>query len=173
MIRVPSPQPEAVTQILLKISKKEGIKLPESFAMKIAHFSKGNVRKAILALEAARVQSYPFSEQQSIPTPDWEIYVDSISQMMISEQSPQRLLGIRSKFYELLTNCIPPRIIFRTLTESLLKRLDDDRLKLKVIELAADYEQKSNLGSKAIFHLEGFVAKFMVVFKAHLLELLE
>ena len=45
----------------------------------------------------------------------------------------------------------------------------DGELKADVTQMAAFYEHKLRLGSKAIFHLEAFVAKFMCVYK-HFLE---
>lgn len=38
-------------------------------------------------------------------------------------------------------------------------------LKREVVELAAHYDFQMNQGSKAIFHLEAFVAKFMSIYK--------
>jgi hypothetical protein len=43
--------------------------------------------------------------------------------------------------YELLTNCIPPDVILKTLTRELLKHLDDT-LKHEVIHWAAFYEHR-------------------------------
>lgn len=46
----------------------------------------------------------------------------------------------------------------------------DGELKADVTQMAAYYEHKLRLGSKAIFHLEAFVAKFMCVYKRFLEE---
>ncbi|KAG8098473.1 hypothetical protein GUJ93_ZPchr0013g36852 [Zizania palustris] len=80
---------------------------------------------------------------QVAPPLDWEQYVCEIAADIMKEQSPKRLYAVRQKFYELLVNCIPPQSI------------------LKV-------EHKMRLGSKAIFHLEAFVAKFMSIYKEFL-----
>lgn len=66
--------------------------------------------------------------------------------------------------YELLTNCIPPDIILKTLTKVLLSRLDD-QLKHQVVRWSAHYDHRMKCGSKPIFHLEAFVAKFMSIYK--------
>jgi replication factor C subunit 3/5 len=44
-------------------------------------------------------------------------------------------------------------------------RYTDDPIKHEVVKWAALYEHKMQLGSKPIFHLEAFVAKFMYIFK--------
>ena len=46
----------------------------------------------------------------------------------------------------------------------------DGELKADVTQMAAYYEHKMQLGSKAIFHLEAFVAKFMAIYKRFLEE---
>ena len=66
--------------------------------------------------------------------------------------------------YELLTNCIPADIIIQTLTRELMKSLDDS-LKHELSYWAAYYDHRIRVGSKDIFHLEAFVAKFMAIYK--------
>lgn len=44
----------------------------------------------------------------------------------------------------------------------------DGELKADVTQMAAYYEHRLQLGSKAIFHLEAFVAKFMAIYKQFL-----
>lgn len=41
----------------------------------------------------------------------------------------------------------------------------DGTLKSEVAQLAAYYEHRLQLGTKAIYHLEAFVAKFMSIYK--------
>jgi replication factor C subunit 3/5 len=45
----------------------------------------------------------------------------------------------------------------------------DNQLKCQVVELAATYEHRLRKGSKVVFHLEAFVAKFMSIY-AHFIE---
>ena len=88
----------------------------------------------------------------------------------MDEQSPPRLLEVRGRLYELITHCIPAGVIIKGLTAALIKSLDEQQ-KIEVANLAAEYEHRLQRGSKAIFHLEAFVAKFMGVYKAYLLDL--
>lgn len=141
--------------------------------MKLARESDRNLRKALLMLEAAKVQSAGNSaipENQLLPTADWEVYIKQLATDITKEQSPQTLMIARDKLYELLVNCIPASIILKYLTGELLNNLDDS-VKLEVIEWAAFYEHRLATGSKDVFHLEAFIAKFMAIYKKYLNDL--
>ena len=83
----------------------------------------------------------------AIDAPDWESFVKDIAGAICAKQSPDVLLQVRGNLYELLTNCIPPELIFRRLVIELLKKIDDS-LKAEVLHWAAFYEHRSHLGSK-------------------------
>jgi len=119
-------------------------------------------------LEAAKVKQYPFQPDQLIEKADWEEFIIQLGKEIAEEQSPKRLLAVRSKLYELLAHCIPAEIIIKNLALVLLTKLDSE-LKYEVIKWAAFYEHRLQCGSKAIFHLEAFVAKFMSIYKKFLL----
>lgn len=55
-------------------------------------------------------------------------------------------------------------LVMQKLTVLLMAKLDSE-LKHEVIHWAAYYEHRLQAGSKAIFHLEAFIAKFMSVYK--------
>lgn len=154
------------------VARKESLTLPDALAVKLARESNRNLRKALLMLEAAKVQagSSDLGENQALPTTDWEIYISELAKDITLEQSPQRLMAAREKLYELLVNCIPASTILKRLTAELIVRLDD-ALKLEVLEWAAFYEHRIAMGSKEIFHLEAFVAKYMAIYKKYLNEL--
>ncbi|KAM9846600.1 replication factor C subunit 3 [Aulostomus maculatus] len=163
-IRVPLPSTEEVCSVLTSVCKKEGLILPPELAKQISDKSGRNLRKAILMCEACRVQQYPFSVDQDVPETDWEVYLRETANTIVSQQSPQRLLEVRARLYELLTHCIPPDIIMKGLVRELLSNCDG-QLKTEVAHMAAYYEHRLQLGSKAIYHLEAFTAKFMAIYK--------
>ena len=74
------------------------------------------------------------------------------------EQSPSRLLQVRGKLYELLVNCIPADVIFKTLLKELIPKVSEG-LAHELTHWAAHYEHTLVQGSKEVFHLEAFVAK--------------
>lgn len=55
-VRVPAPSIEEICSILQGVCKKEGLILPETLAYNIAMKSERNLRRAILMLEACKVQ---------------------------------------------------------------------------------------------------------------------
>jgi replication factor C subunit 3/5 len=116
------------------------------------------------------LSSEKVTETTPIPPPDWEALISVIASDILTEHTPQRILQVRAKLYDLLTHCIPPTTILRTLTFKLIPKVDDE-LKAEVIKWSAFYEHRIRLGTKVIFHLEAFVAKFMRILEAYLLSM--
>ncbi|KAI8928720.1 P-loop containing nucleoside triphosphate hydrolase protein [Entophlyctis helioformis] len=170
LVRIAAPTNSEIGDALQRVAKLENIKLSEMLAARIAVESDGNLRKAILMLEAAKVQQYPFNDAQLLPKTDWELYIQQIARSILSEQTPKALIDIRGKLYTLLSNCIPPEVIIKTLAFEILKNVDGE-LKRDIVGHAADYEHRMRLGTKAIFHLEAFVAKTMSVYGNYLIEI--
>ncbi|KAJ3158573.1 Subunit of heteropentameric Replication factor C (RF-C) [Geranomyces michiganensis] len=173
LVRVAAPDVPEIRAVLLKVCKKEGLQIPDEFATRLATAADGNLRKAILMLEASRIQQYPFSNDQQIFKSDWELVIDEIAQSIISEQSPTRLLAVRGALYELLSHCIPADVVIKRLALELVRNLEDNDglgIKRTVLQAAALYEHRLRMGNKAIFHLEAFVARFMTVYKGYLID---
>lgn len=169
-IRIAAPTEEEVAQILQYTAKKESVRLPDELALSIAKESHRNLRRAILMLEACRVQSPNLAADTPVQRCDWETYITATAHRILTEQSPNRLMEVRGRLYELLTHCIPPNVVLKNLTFELIKTLDTT-LKVEVIREASEYEHRMQLGSRAIFHLEAFVAKFMSTYKRYLMEM--
>ena len=166
-VRVPAPDDAALTASLNRVARKENLVLPEQLAARIVQRAGGNARRAVMLLEAAKVEQQPLTADQAIKTGDWERHVSSIASDMMKEQSPAVLAAIRQKLYQLLQSCIPPELIFRRILQDLIPLLDDD-IKFSVIAAAAMYEHRMQCGSKEIFHLEAFCARFMAIYKRYL-----
>lgn len=165
-VRVPAPKREEIISILCLTAKKEGLNLPGELANRIADKACGNLRRAILMLEACRVQNYPkdFTSEQQVSEPDWQIFIKEVARKITHEQSKNKLAEVRNDLYELLTHSIPSDIIFKTLLEEIVKNCDIV-LKIRIIALAAEYEHRMQQGNKAIFHLEAFVARYMSIYQ--------
>lgn len=135
--------------------------------------------------------------------PDWQLFIAGVVDDALAEQSPKQLLKIRTKLYELLSNCIPPDLIMRTLVRQvrcscafplpLVERepsveqhsetrpLCSDSLphasqlltklpipvRMETLHHAALYEHRMRAGSKPIFHIEAFLARFMSCYKKY------
>ncbi|KAJ3434318.1 replication factor c subunit [Anaeramoeba flamelloides] len=168
LIRVPAPNKSEVQTLLEGVVKRQKLNAPTMFLKKIVNNSDLNIRRAILMLQSAKIDQYPFKEHQFVPLPDWQIYIADLARSIVEEpQSPKQLLVIRNKLYELITHCIPTDVIFSVLLQELLLKVDTG-LQKETISLAAYYEHKSKLGSKPIIHLEAFISHFMVIFKKFL-----
>ena len=166
--RMPHQQ---ICDVLQTVARKENITLPDELAINIARESSRNLRRAILMLEACHVQKRDgLTADQPVQKTDWELYIAQLAQDISKEQSPQKLMAAREKLYELLVNCIPAEVILKTLVRELCRNLDDG-LKSELFEWAAFYEHRIALGSKEIFHLEAFIAKFMAMYKKYLNDL--
>jgi len=173
-VRVPAASLEEIAQLLLSTASKEKCQCPEELTKRIATSCDRNLRRALLMLEASKVQS---GGKQILPDapvqlPDWEQYITKLAKEIMQEQSPAKLLAARDMLYELLTNCIPADVIIQTLTRQLMKSLDD-QLKHELAFWAAYYEHRLRRGSKEIFHLEAYVAKFMSIYKKWLVSNLD
>lgn len=163
-IRVAAPTEADICNVLHSVASKERLVLPDKLAARIAKASSRNLRRAVLTLEACKVQRYPFEVDMPIELPDWEIFIHGIASDIIRDQSPQKLLACREKLYELLSKCVPADIILKTLLKELVKNLDDE-LKPEIFRWAAIFEHRIQCGAKDIFHLEAFIAKFMSIYK--------
>lgn len=162
--RVAAPTHEEVASVLQSVATKEGLKLPADLAMRISVSCERNLRRSILTLEACKVQQYPFSEQQTVQLPDWQLFVNAVAEDVLQEQSPKQLLKVRAKLYELLANCIPADLVMRYLTVALLKKIPPP-LKHQTLYYAAQFEHRMQAGSKPIFHIEAYLARFMSIAK--------
>lgn len=135
--------------------------------MNIAQKSDRNLRRAILMLEACKVQKYPFTKTQDIPQIDWQRFLNETANQILHEQTPKKLEETRDRLYELLSQGIPPDVIFKSLVQILTKSCDIE-IKAEVLSFASLYEYRMQLGSKQIYHLEAFVAHFMSTYKKYL-----
>ena len=166
-LRVSAPTLDQINTILKQTCKLEGLTLPNELAQRIAIKANRNLRRALLMCETAQVAQYPFTNDQELNEPDWEVYLRETARLIVQQQNVERIILIRERLYELLCHCIPADIIFKSLLKELLS-ICDGQMKGDVIEIAADLEHKMNLGDKQIFYLEAFVVKFMALYKKYM-----
>ncbi|KAK3704164.1 Replication factor C (RF-C) subunit [Vermiconidia calcicola] len=168
LVRVAAPTEEEIKGVLARVGRKEGYKGVEALEGRIARESGRNLRRALLMFEAVHAQNDNVTEKTPIPPPDWEALIEVIAKEIVEERSPARVLQVRAKLYDLLTHCIPATTILKTLTFKLMPKIDDI-LKADVVKWSAFYEHRIRTGSKVIFHLEAFVAKFMRLYEGNLM----
>jgi len=169
-IRVPLPSTEEVGTVLSNVAKKEKFVLPEGVSAEIVQRSGRNMRRALLCLEATKVQRKVLQDGMAVFVPEWERFVAEIATEICHEQTPKRVWEVRGKLYELLTNCIPPEEILERLILELLKHVDSPT-QIRVASAAAHYDHALRTGSRPIIHLEAFVCEFMALYRTYLAHL--
>lgn len=108
-----------ICKVISYVAGKEKLTVPTHVAEMLARNSNGNLRRALLSLEALHTQDPAFTSispntkegLDTIPRPDWEKYCSQVAEKILSEQSPERLLEVRGSLYELLVHCIPPTLV--------------------------------------------------------------
>ncbi|KAK5146005.1 putative replication factor C 38K chain [Cryomyces antarcticus] len=170
LVRVAAPTETEICHVLKRVGGKEGWKEVEVLNKRIAAESGRNLRRALLMFEAVHAQNEIVNDSTPIPPPDWEALIEQIAGEIIAEHTPARILQVRAKLYDLLTHCIPATTILKTLTWKLIPKIDD-ALKADVVRWSAFYEHRIRMGTKVIFHLEAFVAKFMYLLESYLMEM--
>jgi replication factor C subunit 3/5 len=167
-IRIPAHSLENVSAAVAAVCAKESLALPSAAFLATLHLrSEGNLRRALLMLEAAKMMKADFAGTgtNDIPVPDWKIYLQEISQDILREQTPQKLHEVRLKFYELLGQCVPGEIILRELLLLLLAGAAPHHRR-EIIAAAAEFDHNMKIGTKPIMHLEAFAAASMKAIKA-------
>lgn len=171
LVRIPSPSIAEISDILLTVARRESVKFSSNndadvhkFIERVAENSNRNLRKALLSFETVAMQTETIqtSNNLGLLALDWETIIANLAQTIYKNRNVATLAKIRVVFYELLSHCIPPRTILKTLLFNLLQ-LVDEKVVQDVAELASVFDERLSLGQKSIFHLEGFVAKTMVV----------
>ncbi|CCH45987.1 putative replication factor C subunit 3 [Wickerhamomyces ciferrii] len=167
LIRISAPNLQDITKILDKLSEKQEVSLPSSqeerelILNRVAIASKRNLRRALLNFEALVMQNQELKTTTPMITLDWEGVILKLASNISRDRNVARISSSRTVFYELISHCIPPKLILKNLTFDLLK-LVNDNIKPSIVELASIFDERLSLGTKSIFHLEGFVAKTMV-----------
>lgn len=168
LIRISLPQISDIINILNKITEKKQVNIIENEMEKheifqnIAISSKRNLRRSILLYESLSIQNELIKTSTPMIDLDWEIVIRQLAANIEKDHSVTRISNSRTVFYELLSHCIPPKIILKNLLFELIKIVKKETIP-KIIEAAAEFDERLSLGSKSIFHLEGFITKVMVV----------
>lgn len=168
-IRVALPTEEEVRSVLLRVASKEGITLPEPLAKRLANTSSRNLRRALLQFEATRVSvgGLVLPPEAPIMLGDWEYACNDAAVLMTRAQNAQQLVQVRKRLQELLAHAVPPDVVLRRLVEDILKIVDDE-IAPEICRVAARFDCTLTNGTRPIFHLEAFSARFMQIYSQFL-----
>lgn len=168
MVRCPAATNDEIIKILDKVATQENVKIESPKVLEnIAVVSNGNLRTALLMLESMALNNeMQLKSTTPIIRPDWESVIIKMANKIQKERTIGCLVECRAILYDLLAHCISARIILQELTFALLKLPSNDKVKVGIVEASSIFDERLSLGNKAIYHLEGFVAKAMCVIDA-------
>lgn len=176
LVRIPAPSTTEIALVLLTVAEKEAVKFnpaddaqaKQTFLEAVASASDRNLRRALLSFETLSMQNETLQlENVALAqiTLDWELIIQNITKAIVALPTVATLTKLRLTFYELLSHCIPARLILKMTALQLMKKIEPSKA-ADIISIAATFDERLSLGQKAIFHLEGFAAKAMVVVAA-------
>lgn len=169
-IRVAYPNQTQVTQVLRHVATREGITVPDPLMARLYESSGcGNLRRAILQMEATRVStgSLNLPADAAILLGDWEYACQDAARLLTRDPSAQQLVAVRKRFQDLLSHAVPAQIVLNVLVGNILKIVDDE-IGPEVCRVAAKFDHNLARGTKPIFHLEAFAARFMQIYNRFL-----
>ncbi|TID30663.1 hypothetical protein CANINC_000819 [Pichia inconspicua] len=127
-----------------------------------------NMRLGIMMLEAMYMNNDSVTISTPVVKPDWQLVIESLARSVLRDRSVAKLSQSRTVLYELLSHAIPGKLILEKLMYSFLTLLDgSNSAKIDIVNAAALFDERLTLGTKDIFHLEGFLTKVMVILESN------
>ncbi|XBW38163.1 hypothetical protein QEN19_003758 [Hanseniaspora menglaensis] len=167
-VRLSAPSQPEFQNIVKDVSLKESVTMGDIFINKLSVLCRGNIRLGLLTLEnMAVLKNMDLSGADiNVIKPDWMVCIDKICLLTLKNKTVDTVLTIRGIFYDLLAHCIPAELILQKIVEWILEnaelvKLRQDKI-TTVIYYASIFDERLKLGSKDIFHLEGFITKMIL-----------
>ncbi|EYB82086.1 hypothetical protein Y032_0367g36 [Ancylostoma ceylanicum] len=93
VVRVAAPTDEEIKDVCLSVAEKVRLTVPDPVLEQIVTKSRGNLRRALLSMEAVKRKGVPIKDNEQVPEPEWEIYLRETADMMIKKQSNETVLA--------------------------------------------------------------------------------
>ncbi|TKR81681.1 hypothetical protein L596_015513 [Steinernema carpocapsae] len=163
-IRVAAPTNDDIMNVMDVVAKKEKLQVPAVLVESILQHSRRNLRRALLLLQTAKTEQYPFREDQTVKEPQWMTYMGETVSLFLEKKSSaqETLLAIRQRLNELIQHLIPVPVIFEEIVRRLLQ-LTDQKYHKAIVESAGECEELCIKGSKPIIHLERFAVEVLCI----------
>uniref|UniRef100_A0A0N4ZG43 Replication factor C subunit 3 n=1 Tax=Parastrongyloides trichosuri TaxID=131310 RepID=A0A0N4ZG43_PARTI len=156
-IRVPSPSDEEICEALREAASMERNScITDEHIQMCVEKANGNMRTALIELQMIIQQK----GDKNVRPQSYVQLIKDIAYNIATKQNKSSILECRKKFNELLTRCIPPKLIFQKLVSE-LTLITPENVHTKIWDIAVNSETRCLSGSKPIFHLEAFVAYAM------------
>lgn len=165
VIRTPRIPADDLATAVKEVAVAESFDITDEQMTDLVKESSGNLRRAINILEMLSMQKKGGSVQNVIP--EWEKYTDELADVLIQGKlQTDTIKEIRTHLYELLVHCVPPTEILHRLVSGILRQVDASLVE-RITTTAALYEARMQQGSKPIFHLEAFCARFICIYREY------
>lgn len=164
MIRCPAPSSDETINVLSEVASKENVKLESGAILNtITKAANGNLRTALLMLESMSLNNeMQLKDSTQVIKPDWLVVISKLAHKIQRERTVGCLVECRAVLYDLLSHCIPAKTILQELTLELMKSPSlNESIKITIIDNSSKFDERLSLGNKAIYHLEGFIARVM------------
>lgn len=162
--RLSAPTNDEITNILTFICQQENISAHCEQLNQISHYSDRNLNQAINVLQYLSIHNPQILASRDgdgggdISFLDYievDQYINQIIEMIDQNYNDITIIQqIRFKLYDLLCHCVEPIIILKKIFKGLFSKGHNQ---YQLIEYLNKYENSLKLGSKPIYHLEGFI----------------
>ncbi|KIH44311.1 hypothetical protein ANCDUO_25664, partial [Ancylostoma duodenale] len=82
-----------IRDVCISVAEKVRLTVPDPVLEQIVTKSRGNLRRALLSMEAVKRKGVPIKDNEQVPEPEWEIYLRETADMMIKKQSNETVLA--------------------------------------------------------------------------------
>lgn len=161
VIQVPLPPKNTVISLLSNIAYHENMDIQKDEIIEIVDKADGNIKKALWRLDSVRLcglHKSPIDEEIDKIT-DHIVQIGNSINRGVSCMS--EVWDIRTYVYYLLITNINGSEVLTMMMESLIKKVDDEYIRARIIELACEAEFNMVHGRREILHTDYFVIGVM------------
>jgi len=162
-VRLRTPKATELRDELRVIANAEGYP-HDNVVDRIAESCGSNFKKSLHYLQLCILSGKrEFNLDDMDPT---HLYIDRAVNYIFNGDNLHVLLDIRETVYDLLTHCVDPVLIIRQILKGILSKISDKYFgdKHNLIKAANRAEHTLKMGSKPIYHVEGFtVSAFKLI----------
>ena len=167
-LRVPCASESDIKTILTNIKLSESVNVSDKQLELIVQSSDRNIRRAVNCLQLSKIISNfylatleMYSKEIFIPE-----YIKAIKQIcleVVKDQSATNLKALREPVLKLLINGVPSDAIILNMVRELCAMKFAEETKRQFVHWASFYDNRLQNGSKALFHMEALLARFMYI----------
>ena len=158
-LRISSPSDKEIYDCLINIKNMEKLNISNEQIQLIIKNCERNVRMGINCLQLSTIENY----SKDIFIPEYLISIKEICKKIKDEQSANSLKLIRGFIMNLLVNGISGDVIILNIAKEMIKLQNNESKKREIIKWSAFYDNRTQNGSKDLFHIEALIAKLMYI----------